>query len=346
MIKAAVLGTTGYTGLLLVRLLSSHPEISEILPASSSSAGEKLTSLDPGIGNIIEEKLCFSKGRLFTIPEVLKQKPDVVFAALPHLESAGLCSPFFGKAVVIDLSADFRLKDREVFKLAYGTAPPREDLLPSAVYGLSEWYREEIKENDLIANPGCYPTAALLPLLPLLDSGIILGDVIINAISGISGAGRKAKLGYHFCERTENVSAYAPGKTHRHSWEIEAELRKCSSNAAVLFTPHLAPLKRGIAVTTAAELKHASGSDEIEAAYRDVYGKSPFISLKVESIPQTGDVWGSNRCDIGWHIDKNKLLLFSVIDNLMKGASGQAVQNMNIRFGLDESSGLSCHGAV
>ena len=346
MIKAAVLGTTGYTGLLLVRLLSSHPEISEILAASSSNAGEKLTSLDPGIGTVIEKKLCSSQGRLLTIPEVLKQKPDVVFAALPHLESARLCSPFFGKAVVIDLSADFRLKDRDSFKLAYGSPPPREDLLPSAAYGLSEWYREELKKSDLIANPGCYPTAALLPLMPLLDKGIILGNVIINAISGISGAGRKAGMEYHFCQRAENVSAYAPGKAHRHSWEIEAELRKCSSNAAVIFIPHLAPLKRGIAVTTVAELEHPSGAEEIEAVYRNAYGKSPFISVKKESIPRTGDVWGTNRCDIGWRSEGNKLLLFSVIDNLMKGASGQAVQNMNIRLGLDESSGLNCHSAV
>lgn len=349
--KAAVLGTSGYTGLLLVRLLADHPEVREILPVSSSRAGEPMQEVDPGLGDVIQEKLSVSEGRLLTLAEAGRRKPDVVFAALPHLESARLCAPFFESAVVIDLSADFRLRDGGVFKKAYGEPPPREDLLPRAVYGLSEWNREKIKRADLIANPGCYPTASLLPLLPLLKEGLISDGVVINAVSGISGAGRKTTVANLFCERSENISAYSPGKSHRHAWEIEAELKAVSADSSIIFNPHLAPLKRGIAVTTVAGLSSPSGSGgigvkDIAAVYRDYYGQCPFIVLRENAIPQTRDVRGTNRCDLGWQVEGDKILLFSVIDNLVKGASGQAVQNMNLRFGFEETLGLRVHGEV
>ena len=176
--KAAVCGATGYTGLLLVRLLAGHPEISEIIPVSSSRAGEELLEIDHGLGSSLAAKLGFCGGKLFTLDQALAAGCEVVFAALPHLESARLLEPFFSRAVVIDLSADFRHRDAAVFQRAYGEAPPREDLLAGAVYGLTEWNRERIMSADLIANPGCYPTASLLPLLPLLEAGLVIDEIV------------------------------------------------------------------------------------------------------------------------------------------------------------------------
>jgi N-acetyl-gamma-glutamyl-phosphate reductase len=343
-VKAAVCGATGYTGLLLVRILAGHPEIDEILPVSSSQAGEELLAIDRGLGSSLVARLASCGGRLLTLEQAAGAAPDLVFAALPHLESARLLEPFFGRTVVIDLSADFRHQDAAVFQLAYGQAPPRQDLLAGAVYGLTEWNRDRIRRADLIANPGCYPTASLLPLLPLLQAGLIGPRLVINAISGISGAGKQPKAVSHFCQRSENVAAYAPGKSHRHSHEIEEQLRTLSPEARVWFTPHLAPLKQGILATTAAELTRVPGKGEIESLYRAAYGGSPFISLQPGSLPETRDVRGSNRCAIGWHVEGDRVLLFSAIDNLVKGASGQAVQNMNVRFGFPEEAGLRVHG--
>jgi len=336
--KAVVLGSTGYTGLVLLRILLEHPDITSILPVSSSKAGRKVTDIDAGLNGGQLNKFAESAEKLITIDEAAAAGPDVVFAALPHLESARICSPFLGAAVVIDLSADFRIKNRESFQRAYGSPPPRPDLLDAAVYGLTEWYREEISKADLIANPGCYPTVVLLPLLPLLKEGVVGGNIITSAISGISGAGRKAKVDYLFCERSENAGAYAPGKSHRHVAEMEAELQNIDKDASLIFTPHLAPLKRGMTATTVAEC--LKGEGDILAIYEKYYSDSPFIKLINGRIPETRDVWGTNRCDMAFKIEGDKLLLFSVIDNLVKGAAGQAVQNMNIRFGLAEQSGL------
>lgn len=346
--KAAILGTSGYTGMILLRLLSKHPEISAILPVSSSKAGTEVLDIDTGLHPGLVEKCGVSGGRLMTVSEAAAEKPDVVFAALPHLKSAEICGPFFGNSVVIDLSADFRIADAVLFEQAYGQTPPRPDLLRQAVYGLCEIHTEAIKSADLIANPGCYPTCTLLPLLPLLQEKMIEGKIIVNALSGISGAGKKAKENLIFCERTENTNAYSPGKTHRHSQEIGQEIGKASGSGGfdLFFTPHLVPLKRGMAVTTAVNLARAAGRDEIETVFTNRYEGRPFIRLRKSSIPETRDVWGSNRCDIGWHIEGDTLILFSVIDNLVKGASGQALQNMNIRFGIDETAGLPVHGEL
>jgi len=336
--KAVLLGSTGYTGLVLLRILLDHPDVSSILPVSSSKAGRKVTDIDAGLNGGQLNKFAESAEKLITIDEAAAAGPDVVFAALPHLESARICSPFLGSTVVIDLSADFRIKNRESFQRAYGVPQPRPDFLAGAVYGLAEWYREEISKADLIANPGCYPTAVLLPLLPLLKDGVIGGNIITSAISGISGAGRKAKVDYLFCERSENTGAYAPGKSHRHVAEMEAELQNIDRDASLIFTPHLAPIKRGMTVTTVAELLNVER--DILDIYERYYSNSPFIKIITGRIPETRDVWGTNRCDIAFKVEGDKLLLFSVIDNLVKGAAGQAVQNMNIRFGLAEQSGL------
>jgi N-acetyl-gamma-glutamyl-phosphate reductase len=349
--KAAILGTTGYTGMVLLRLLFRHPEITTILPVSSSRAGAAVLDMDPGLHPALAEKCGPSGGSLMSIEAAAAEKPDVVFAALPHLKSAEICAPFFGSSVVIDLSADFRIKDEAVFEQAYGTKPPRPDLVPRAVYGLCEIYRKNITTADLIANPGCYPTCTLLPLLPLVKNGIVGGKIIVNALSGISGAGKKAKEDLLFCERTENTNAYAPGKSHRHSMEIQQELDTAWNDGGggppdLFFTPHLVPLKRGMAVTTAVELAAGKNGGDAQSALENQYAGEPFVRLTEKRIPETADVWGSNRCDIGLHVEGNTLFLFSVIDNLVKGASGQAVQNMNIRFGFVETAGIALQGEL
>jgi N-acetyl-gamma-glutamyl-phosphate reductase len=198
----------------------------------------------------------------------------------------------------------------------------------------------------LIANPGCYPTATLLPLLPLLKEGLIASDfLVINALSGVSGAGKKANTRLIFCERSENMCAYSPGMTHRHSQVIQKEINFISGSSAMSFTPHLVPLKRGMFVTTSAPLL-SGNSNEIEHCLKDYYDKSPCIQLRGSKIPETREVRGSNRCDISWHVDNGRVILMSAIDNVMKGASGQAVQNMNIYMGWDETLGLPLFGEV
>jgi N-acetyl-gamma-glutamyl-phosphate reductase len=346
--KAAVLGATGYTGQVLLRILSEHPEVRTILASSSSQPGTKVRDADPGLPASIEEKI---RGGVLVPPAdvVAARDVDVVFSALPHLKSAEICAPLLGHTVVVDLSADFRLRDPAVFQKAYGVPVPRPDLLPKAVYGMAEWHTEAIRKAAIIANPGCYPTATLLPILPLAREGILKGMVVVNAISGISGAGRKEKVDLLYVERSENVNAYNPGTSHRHAPEIAQELRGADTSLGLLFTPHMAPLRRGMEVTTVVELAKdppASGPGSIQDIYARAYGGRAFINACAGRVPQTREVWGSNRCDIGWRIEGRYLMLFSVIDNLVKGASGQAVQNMNLRFGIPETAGLRTAGEL
>ncbi|MBN2536139.1 MAG: N-acetyl-gamma-glutamyl-phosphate reductase [Spirochaetales bacterium] len=343
--KAAVLGISGYTGLILLRLLTDHPHVEDIIPVSSSQYGKRISELDPGIGETTTGKCISTHGGVINLNQAGELKPDVVFACLPHLKSAELCEPFFGKSVVIDLSADFRIKNPEVFLAAYGAPVPNPGLLPKAVYGLAEWYGSAIKTADIIANPGCYPTVSLLPLLPPAKEGLIQDTCIINAISGISGAGKKVKEYLLFCERTENTGAYSPGTSHRHAHEIQQELGIVKEDVRILFTPHLAPLKRGMVATITAPLVKKVNADDIRDMFYTYYGNCLFINLK-KDIPTTRDVWGSNRCDIFWQVEGNILMLFSAIDNLIKGASGQAVQNMNLRFGFPENAGLAVYNQL
>jgi N-acetyl-gamma-glutamyl-phosphate reductase len=351
--RAAILGATGYTGLVLLRLLAEHPQVDDIVPVSSSQPGEAVESIDPGLSPAIAAKLRSTSGKLVAVTEAARiaEKPgiDVVFSALPHVKSAEVCAPFLGRSVVVDLSADFRFSDASAFAAVYGHAHPRPDLLARAVYGLAEWHTQLIRKADIIANPGCYPTATLLPLLPLARAGLVDGLMVVNAISGISGAGKKERLDLLYCERTENAGAYHPGRAHRHAPEIEGQLQVVRGSLSLLFTPHLAPLKRGMCVSTVVRLAKdppAGGAGSVGAILADAYGDRPFIRLTGQRVPQTRDVWGSNRCDIGWQREGDHLLLFSSIDNLVKGASGQAVQNMNLRFGLDEAAGLARHGEL
>lgn len=344
--KAAVLGATGYTGMVLIRFLANHPQIESILPVSRSQAGNKLTPHDSGLNENMLSKFEDIGQSYISIDTCAALKPDVVFAALPHLASASMCGPFFGSSVVIDLSADLRIKDSALFKKAYGELPPNPEILEQATYGLAEWYSDEIKRADVIANPGCYPTATLLPLLPLLNKGIIEGAINVNALSGVSGAGKKAKTNLLFVERSENMGAYSPGTTHRHLIEIQKECDYTESAHKVLFTPHLVPLRRGMSITTSCKLKKGKGPEDINAAFNTVYSDKPFVLVRPDRLPQTADVWGTNRCDISYHLEDDHVLLFSCIDNLVKGASGQALQNMNIRFGLNETDGLAVHSSM
>jgi len=343
--KVAVLGATGYTGMILLRLLDKHPQIEQIYPASSSKEGELVSSNDPGLVVHQPERWQACEGRYLSVETIKNFKPDVIFAALPHLESTKLCEPFIGPSVVIDLSADFRHQDRARFERAYGHPPPREDLLKQAVYGLAEWNTEQIQKADLIANPGCYPTSALLPLLPLYKHRVIIGNPIINSLSGISGAGKKNQTNLLFTERQENAGAYSPARQHRHSHEIEEQLGFVQNGTTVLFQPHMVPMKRGMASTIAVRLAPGKTAEEVEQALLTTYHGRPFVRL-VKHIPQTLDVWNTNRCDIGYTIEQEHLLIFSVIDNLVKGASGQAIQNMNLRFGLEETAGLEISNCI
>jgi len=349
-VKVAVFGASGYGGQVLMRLLLDHPEVDKVIPVSSTSAGKPVDERDTGLGPDLKEKL--PAGRLFqSREEVINEKPDAVFSALPHGASADFCEPFFGKSVVIDLSADFRLKNNQTHLQAYGQQAPYPDLRSSAVYGLAEIYSRQIRTADLIAVPGCYPTCSLLPLIPLAGTGLIKAPVIINSLSGISGAGRSAKEASLFVERSENAIAYNPGLKHRHQPEMIQEFHAAGGNSSIFFTPHLVPMRRGMLSTISTSVN--GEPEEIESLVRkaltETYKEDAFIRLTANRIPSTRDVIGSNRCDIGWTIEKSEngvsmLYLFSVIDNLVKGASGQAVQDFNIRFGFPQETGLPLRG--
>jgi N-acetyl-gamma-glutamyl-phosphate reductase len=258
--------------------------VSVVITVSSSKAGDALAVIDPGSPRVTRSDI--TGGKLVSVDDAAAMKPDVVFAALPHLESARICKPFFGKSIVIDLSADFRIRNREVFRKAYGEEPPRPDILPQAVYGLCEVYRGSIRKADIIANPGCYPTATLLPLIPILRSFPVENLITVNALSGISGAGKKAKIDNLFCERAENTCAYSPGKTHRHSVEIEQELVTMVPEVNLLFTPHLVPLKRGMNSPTVITLKEATEKNAILSCLKDFYADSAFVQVVHPRIPE------------------------------------------------------------
>lgn len=341
--KAAVLGATGYAGRLLLRLLANHPEIGSVLPVSASAAGQKIIDHDPGLVIGANRKNAPSASYI-TLEQAAEQAPDVVFSCLPHLSSAKMCGEFIGKAVIIDLSADLRLEDPSVFLRAYGEEAPVPQWLGKAVYGLAEINRQAIPGSDLIAVPGCYPTASLLPLLPILGSYPSVGKIVVSALSGISGAGRQAKTNLIFSERAENCNAYNPGRTHRHTLEIETNLKKVQPEASILFTPHLVPLKRGMVVTTALESSAPVSQEKLCRCLEQAYKDEPFIGLRNDEIPEAAHVRGSNRCDIGWRVFGSSIMLFSAIDNLVKGAAGQAVQCCNIRFGLAQTTGLPVNG--
>lgn len=348
--KVAVIGASGYSGEELVRLLLSHPHVELAAVTSRQYAGRTLAQVFPRFAHHP------AAGRLrFSEPnaEVLGRQAELVFLALPHGVAAEYAAPLLELGCgVIDLSADFRLRSAAVYKEFYGHDHPAPELLARAVYGLPEHYRAALRQAQLVAAPGCYPTSILLPAIPLLRAGLVKPEgIIANSLSGVSGAGRKAEPDYLFCECNESLRAYGLPK-HRHLSEIEQELSLAAGRPVVLqFTPHLVPVNRGILTTlyfTPAE-PFAGGegaeafADRVAGVYRAAYGAEPFIRLlEGRALPDTKNVVGTNVCEIAWRTDPRtgRLIVLSAIDNLIKGASGQAVQAMNLSSGFPETAGL------
>lgn len=337
-VKVAILGATGYTGSELVRLLSQHPRVELAFISSRGDAGSPFYRVHPQFYEVQGLKL--QPPELELIPEAV----ELVFCALPHGRSAEVVPALLkaGKRV-IDLSADFRLREASLYETWYGWAHPAPALLEESVYGLPEINGEALPGAALVANPGCYPTSALLALAPLAEAGLVDWDsVIIDAKTGVSGAGRNPKQAFHFPECTESVKAYRIGD-HQHMPEIEQVLAQLSGEAVTLtFTPHLVPMIRGILSTIYLRLRRKCTPEQVEQLYQDYYSGAPFVRLP-EQLPETRFVRGSNYCDLGWRFDERtgRLVIISAIDNLVKGAAGQAVQNMNLQLGFPEETGLT-----
>lgn len=339
MIKAGIIGATGYAGGELVRLLAGHKEAEVIWYGSRSYIDKKYAEVYQNMFRIVEDN-CLDDNM-----EELAEQADVIFTATPQ----GFCASMMkeeilAKTRVIDLSADYRIKDVEVYEKWYGIEHKSPQFIEEAVYGLCEVNREDIKKARLVANPGCYTTCSILTAYPLAREGIIdMSTLIIDAKSGTSGAGRGAKVPNLYCEVNENIKAYGVA-SHRHTPEIEEQLGYAAKEKVVLsFTPHLVPMNRGILVTEYASLKKEVTYEDVKSVYDKYYGNERFIRFLDEEVcPETKWVEGSNYVDINVKIDTrtNRIIMMGAIDNLVKGAAGQAVQNMNLMFGLPESEGL------
>jgi len=338
-IKAGIIGATGYAGQELVRILYHHPEVEIKVLSSKNHNNQVYNSIYENFNKICELKC--DETELETIANQL----DIIFLALPHGVTSKLLTDSILKNVkVIDLSADFRLKSIDIYKEWYKIKHNNKDLLNEAIYGLSEWKRKQIIASRLIANPGCYPTCALLCLLPLIKEGVLEADnIIIDAKSGVSGAGRALNRATHFSACNESIKAYNV-TSHRHMPEIEQQLSELYGNEiSVTFTPHLLPMNRGILCTCYGNLKNSYNYYEIKLIYEKYYHNEFFIRLTKKGVfPETKWVKGSNYCDIGFTLHKKtgKIIIIGAIDNLIKGAAGQAVQNMNLMFNLEENTGL------
>ncbi|AZU60952.1 N-acetyl-gamma-glutamyl-phosphate reductase [Neobacillus mesonae] len=338
--KAAIIGGTGYGAIELIRLINQHPYLEVGSVVSNSQAGNNFSESYPHLTQIIEQPL-----ETFDVEAIAKNN-DVVFLATPSGVSSNLVPQLMETGMkCIDLSGDFRLRSLEQYEAWYKRTPTDYEYIKQAVYGLSEIYPETIKTASLIANPGCYPTAATLGLIPILKTAIAdMESIIIDAKSGVSGAGRGLSLISHYAEINENLKAYKLG-AHQHIPEIEQVLSDESGNpTTVTFTTHLVPMTRGIMCTIYLKLTETISTKEIVNLYNEFYKDKPFVRVRPEgTIPATKEVLGSNYCDIGLHVDErtNRVTIISVIDNLVKGAAGQAIQNANIMFGWDERSGLN-----
>jgi N-acetyl-gamma-glutamyl-phosphate reductase len=384
-LKAAVIGGSGYTGLELLKLLNNHSAANVYLATSKTYEGMKIDEVFPSFNDFtpdnyndenftdIKKSENITAGRKsgtnlkFVSPEKISSyeldKIDVIFLCLPPLESMEFIRnnlmDFNGK--IIDIGSDFRIRDPENFKTWYGTEHKLKNMLPDFIYGLPEIYKEMIAKSRLIANPGCYPTSILLALAPLLkNESLTVRDINIDSKSGVSGAGRKLKPEYLFCNINENFFAYSV-LLHRHIGEIEQEIEKLANkNFKISFTPHLLPINRGIFTSVYCKIEAISEGLKYEKdllgnmdilslitkSYEDFYKDAIFVKFLGQKIPQLKDVVGTNVCQIGIALDERTgiLKIFSVLDNLLKGAAGQAVQNMNIAFGLNEAEGLKGYG--
>ncbi|MDD7077745.1 MAG: N-acetyl-gamma-glutamyl-phosphate reductase [Lachnospiraceae bacterium] len=339
MIKAGIIGATGYAGGELVRLLLGHKEAEIVWYGSRSYVDQDYASIYQNMFQIVDAK-CMDDN----MDELAKQA-DVIFTATPQ----GLCASLVNEEIlsntkVIDLSADFRLKDVKTYENWYKIQHKAPQYIDEAVYGLCEINRDKIKDARLIANPGCYPTCSTLSIYPLVKEGLIDPDtIIIDAKSGTSGAGRGAKTDNLYCEVNENIKAYGVAG-HRHTPEIEEQLGYAAGRPVLInFTPHLVPMNRGILITAYASLKKTVSYEEVKAVYDKYYDKERFVRVLPKDVcPQTKWVEGSNYVDVNFKIDPrtNRVIMMGAMDNLVKGAAGQAVQNMNLLFGVEESKGL------
>ena len=339
MIKAGLIGATGYAGGELVRILTGHKDVEIKWYGSRSYIDKKYAEVYQNMFQIVDDK-CMDDNM-----EALADEVDVIFTATPQ----GLCASLvneeiLSKVKIVDLSADFRIKDVATYEEWYKIQHPTPQFVPEAVYGLCEINREAVKKARLVANPGCYPTCSTLSIYPLLKEGLIdPGTIIIDAKSGTSGAGRGAKVDNLYCEVNENIKAYGV-VNHRHTPEIEEQLSYAAGQPVLInFTPHLVPMNRGILITAYASLKKEVSYEEVKAAYDKYYANEKFVRvLEKDVCPQTKWVEGSNYVDVNFKIDPRtkRVIMMGAMDNLVKGAAGQAVQNMNLMFGLKESEGL------
>lgn len=339
-LKVGICGASGYTGIELLRLLALHPHVEVTAVTSEKSADRKLREVFPFLsayGDIAFEPMDREK---------LLPKADLFFLALPHGASQEAVHYFFSKGKrVIDLSADYRIADAATYAEWYGLPHNFPGALRKAVYGLPEIYRKKIRKARLVANPGCYPTSAILGLMPAVKKQLVdTTTLIIDSKSGTSGAGRKADIGISFCEVNEGFRAYGIA-THRHTPEIEQEISALAGETVTVnFTPHLLPVDRGILTTIYAKLLMKIDTKTVLALYQKAYAKEPFVRVLSEgTLPNIKNVRGSNCCEIGLKVNArtNTLVIVSAIDNLVKGASGQAVQNMNLMMGFSETGGLA-----
>jgi len=337
-INVAILGSTGYTGAELIRLIENHPHFNITHLGAHSQAGKKVSDVLPGIASSVGSQT------LAAADADLDDDIQLVFTALPH----GAAAESVKKALdngkkVVDLSADFRHQSSEIYQQAYGVTHPHPELLMQATYGLSEWARHDIRHAQLVANPGCYPTSTLLPIIPLLQAHVIANaPIIVDSKSGASGAGRSAKTELLYCEINEGLSAYGLPR-HRHVWEMEEWAQGFGNQGIhIRFVPHIIPMTRGMLSTL-----HLTGThtDTWHGLLSQAYEHEDFVRiLPLGKLPTTKSVAGSNRCDIGMCVlSKTEVVVVSCIDNLLKGASGQALQNANIMFDFKESLGLSLH---
>ncbi|SFL94652.1 N-acetyl-gamma-glutamyl-phosphate reductase [Pelosinus propionicus] len=335
--KVSVIGATGYAGAELLRILSNHPEVEVAAITSESHTGTSIADLFPHLAGFYDKKL--------TSMNDLNQFADsqAVFIGLPHGHAMAIGRPLAEQGIkVIDLGADYRFRNESIYEAWYKVEHTHRN--SGAVYGLTELYRQQIKAASIVGNAGCYTTASILALAPLAKAHLIdTKNIVVDAKSGVSGAGRGLSLNVHMAEMSENLKAYNVGG-HRHTPEIEQALAEISGQESLIsFTPHLIPMSRGILSTCYATLQEGIKPEDVDQAFYEMYGQEFFVRLLGRGgYPAVKNTRGSNFCDLGWHIDSrtNRVIVVSAIDNLVKGAAGQAVQNLNVMFGFDEGSGL------
>jgi N-acetyl-gamma-glutamyl-phosphate reductase len=340
-VKVSIIGASGYGGGELARLLAGHPEVEIVHLTAETRAGEAMAELYPNLRSFTDLVTTV------TDPDQIARDSDLVFIALPNGKAMELAPAIAPHARIVDLGPDFRFKDPLLYEQWYKRAHACPLLLDDSAYGLTEFRRSEIRGSRIVGNPGCYPTAALLAIMPFLQAGqVSTRGIVIDAKSGVSGAGRTPSMGTHFAEVNENVSPYSVA-SHRHTPEIEQELSVLrDSPVAVTFTPHLIPMTRGILVTAYAPVHNGFTTDQATAVLQEAYAREPFVRVLTDGLPQTKATSGSNFCDVAARVDRHSgmLIAMAALDNLVKGASGQAVQNMNVMLGFSEELGLRSPG--